>query len=156
MSCYEKYSLILQAFILIGAVATVIIYYRILKATQNQVKAMLESSIRSMHHELLRISIGDKDILEVFRGTHQDLSSEELKRHLFVNLSLSHIETLFKLGYLNPEQLAIEINHNSQNPYFKAFWAKARQQKLQIVKTGSKKEKAFFEICEKAYYHPTV
>ena len=145
-------NLLLQFIIWTSVLATVIIYYRQLKTMQCQLQTAMESHTRSFHSQLLLSSMTDQDILKVWNADHHNMSSQEFKQHLFVNLHLSHIETLFHLGKISEQEVEIEINHHKANPFYKKFWANARDHRSAFINLSeNKKERLFHEVCEKAF-----
>jgi len=119
MSQYETWSVAIQCLILVAGVLTVIVYYRQLKIMENQLKALLETSIRSSHLDLLKLAISDEDLREVWRAEQPGLDSTQFKQHIFVNLHLAHLATLFELGRLQQEHLEAALKVHFANSYHK-------------------------------------
>lgn len=151
MTSYEKWSLLLQGLVLVAGAVTVSVYYWQLRAMQGQLRALLETSTRTSHLDLLKLVISDADIAEVWRADVPALNSTGFKQHVFVNLHLAHVETLFELGRLAKEQVEAELKEHFSNRYYRQFWEGARAHRLSMSTGASQKARIFHSLCERVY-----
>ena len=146
-SAYAPIALLL----LIAVVITVTVYHKQLRAMQGQLQAVTESSTQQLHNDLLKLSIGDSDVLEVWRAEFSNTSTGDFKRHLFVNLHLALLEVAFHLGRLTNDQVLREIQSHSPNSHYRAFWARARAHRQRMLEVEDMKAKTFYDMCEDAF-----
>lgn len=120
-----------------------------LETMREQLKVALETSTRSSHLDLLRLVIHEKDLWEVWNSSGQDEST--FKRGVFINLHLSHVETLFELGRLTEAQVAAELSEHFRNSHYRTFWDMARSHRQAMLSGATSKARSFHDLCEKAY-----
>lgn len=147
MTQYEAWSVVIQCLILVAGVLTVIVYYRQLKTMEGQLRALLETSIRSSHLDLLKLVISDEELRKVWQVEQPRLDSIQCKQHVFVNLHLAHLATLFELERLEKEQLEASLKVHFANSYYRDFWEKGRW-----LRANTEKERIFRVLCENAYF----
>ena len=146
MTVYETWSVAIQCLILVAGVLTVFVYYRQLKAMENQLKALLETSNQSSHLDLLKLAISDEDVRKVWQAELPTLDSIQFKQHVFVNLHLAHLATLFELGRLKREHLEASLKVHFANSYYRDFWENGRW-----FRDNTEKQRIFRVLCENAY-----
>ncbi|MCP5304371.1 MAG: hypothetical protein H6953_02900 [Chromatiaceae bacterium] len=156
MSEYEKFSVALQLLLLIAAVIAAMVYFRQLHAMQRQLKVSLESSSRLTHLELLKLAIEHPDLIKVWQQEAGDGQEGPAKQHLFVNLHLSHLQTLHEMGSLSDTQLKAILKGFAKNTYYQAFWRKAKENRLALAQQSGRRALRFHGLCESAFsgYEP--
>ena len=95
---------------------------------------------------LLKLAISDEDLREVWRAEQPKLDSTQFKQHIFVNLHLAHLATLFELGRLQQEHLEAALKVHFANSYYKDSWERGRW-----LRDNTEKERIFRVLCENAY-----
>lgn len=152
MSTYETGSIILQVLILVAASITAWVYYRQLQTMLAQLRTSQELTKRSHHIELIKLSISTPDIAKVWSDTiSPEITFEDYQRHVFVNIHLSQLETLFELDDLSEESIRLHLIDYFKSKYYLSFWDNARSHRNDCSNLSSEKAKRFHQLCEEAY-----
>ncbi|TCJ15230.1 hypothetical protein EZJ19_07945 [Parasulfuritortus cantonensis] len=118
-----------------------------LETMERQLTAAIETATRASHNELLSLVIREDDLWEVWSSPGQD--KKEFMQNVFVNMHLSHIETLFKLDRLNEDQIKAELKEHFANAKYQNFWKTARQHRHDMLTGDGEKGGGFMNYVKK-------
>ena len=108
------------------------------------------ADIRLHHLELMRMSINDADLAEVWPDVQAGLSAKATKQYAYANLIIQHQQMLHVLNLVNGADLRSTLDYLFTNQVMRDFWAA----RMQLRKTALKKygmESAFERIVDTAY-----
>ncbi|MDR3080049.1 MAG: DUF6082 family protein [Streptomyces sp.] len=111
-----------------------------------------EQGTRAHHVELLRMAIDDPDLMACWSNLDPGAPIPARKQHLYVNLLLSHWETLFAQGALSEGQLRLALNGVFSTAPGRVFWTRAREDRARAAASGSSRARAFHAVAEAAFH----
>ncbi|MCE5270805.1 DUF6082 family protein [bacterium] len=154
MTITEKISiglLIIQIITFVAILATLIVYYRQLRTMEAQLRASSGANSRLLHVELIKLAIDKPDLLRVWHANHSELSLEDFRAHLFVNLHLSNLEAFLAQKAFTKEEVEIALKHHSANPYYRAFWHRVSKQQCGWRDSKDENTQWFCRLCDRIF-----
>jgi len=120
-----------------------------LRTMEKQLIAATEATTRTSHNDLLKLVLQENDLWKVWCSPGQD--EVEYKQNVFVNMHLSHLESLYKLDRLSAGQVKAELLEHFGNPIYQRFWKAARRHRHDMLPATGTKADQFHALCEDAY-----
>lgn len=112
-------------------------------------KTNREQKLRTLHLELLKMSLDDPDLMDCW-GHFSDASDQNIRRqHLYVNLIFSHWQMVFEIGYLCEPELREMASSLFTGSIGRDFWLNSRQ--IRILSSTTPRAKRFHRIIDEEY-----
>lgn len=109
----------------------------------------LATQTRMLHIELLKMSLSDPDLDEVWRNGEES-SNKEGKQTIFINLILCHWEMLYLQGSLSETQLRQMGFQHFRYVAFEQYWKKYGKDRLSFAVKNSDEER-FLKALDKCF-----
>lgn len=159
---YDSLNALFTGLAFAGLVFTIYLQRKELKLTREEMKKQRQqmersaaSQIKQRHHEILKMSIEDKDLSRVLGGTVTKISNyNKRKQHLFMNLIFNHFELMFQYGIIGRNRLRLLFENDfEKNPYFQDYWGRVRKFRKESISLSNNPEKRqiIFDLAEKIY-----
>jgi len=133
---FDVSAALFTSFALMGVLLTLLLQRRDL-SLQNQMLAEMkkdvqrssESAFRSLHVQLTSLAFQDPELLEVWRyDTDQaDFSPSGLKKELYANLVVSHVETSYLAGLVTEDALRVMLREIFESVTIREYWQRVAQ-----------------------------
>jgi hypothetical protein len=85
-----------------------------------------EAELRGLHMQLLKMSIGDPELAEVWQEPVPHLSVKRNRQYLYANLIYCHSMLLHKLGMVTDREAIGHMRHVLGNAIFQDYWEAGR------------------------------
>ena len=141
------FSALFSGFAAFGLLYTIDLQRRALYIQNQDAKRSTALQLRLLHMELLKLSIADESLNNVWSGEQSTLSSKE---SLYVNLILSHWEMMFDNELLDDHQLLLLIEERMHGPML-LFWKKNRESREKHADKAGGGHLRFHNLVDQAY-----
>ncbi|MEU2792509.1 DUF6082 family protein [Streptomyces sp. NPDC007100] len=85
-----------------------------------------EAGLRRLHMDLLKMSIADPELAEVWPQFAPDLTVKENRQYLYANLIYCHSMLVHKLGMADDREMLGHLRYITNTPAFRGYWASAQ------------------------------
>ncbi|MEN2420280.1 DUF6082 family protein [Streptomyces rimosus] len=85
-----------------------------------------EAGLRRLHMDLLKMSIADPELAEVWPKFAPDLTVKENRQYLYANLIYCHTMLAHKLEMANDREALGHLRYIVTSPAFRGYWESAR------------------------------
>lgn len=141
------FSALFSGFAAFGLLYTIDLQRRALHVQNQDAKRNTALQLRLLHMELLKLSIHDQDLHNVWSGARRTLSDKE---SLYVNLILSHWEMMMDNELLDDHQLSLLIEERLHGPMM-LFWEKNRDSRRKHAERAGGGHLKFHELVDGRY-----
>lgn len=107
-----------------------------------------EADLRRLHMELLKMSIADPDLAEVWPAFTPGLPPKENRQYLYANLIYCHSMLAHKLEMLDDRESLGHLRYIVRSPAFRGYWEAARSMRDEI--DAASHERRFAALVDKA------
>lgn len=118
--------------------------------TQAALHRSAEADMRICHIELVRMSLEDQDLAEVWPGFQNGLSAKTAKQHAYVNLIVQHHRMMHGTGFLDDDDIRSTFGHLLSSPVVREFWAAAMAAR-EIAPRSQRPESDFNALVDRAF-----
>lgn len=91
-----------------------------------------EAELRGLHMQLLKMSIDDPDLAEVWPEYAPGLSTNRNRQYLYANLIYCHSMLMHKLHMVNDREIIGHMRYIAKAPIFRSYWEAARPNREEI------------------------
>jgi len=141
------FSALFSGFAAFGLLYTIDLQRRALHVQNLDARRNTALQLRLLHMELLKLSIADESLNNVWSGEKETLSGKE---SLYVNLILSHWEMMYDNELLDDHQLALLIEERMHGPV-QLFWEKNRTSREKHAEKAGGGHLRFHRIVDQSY-----
>ena len=118
--------------------------------SQSALSTSAEADLRMLHLQLLKISLVDPDLMDVWPQLVEGMSNSEAKRFAYANLIIQHHALMLHLGILKDEAFERSIRYLFRSPTIRAFWS-SRQPARDEVTVPDTPEWYFYQAVDQVY-----
>lgn len=118
--------------------------------TQSELHRSADADIRACHVELMRLSMEDGDLAEVWPEFRAGLSSKQTKQYAYANLIVQHQRMMWDLGELDKAQVMGVFQYLFASRLMRDFW-EARMLARHVFARPGTTEWAFDQIVDDAF-----
>jgi hypothetical protein len=90
--------------------------------TQSALHRSAEADMRICHIELVRMSLEDQDLAEVWPGFHNGQSAKTAKQHAYVDLIVRHHRMMHSTGFLDDDDVRGTFGYLLSSPVVRDYW----------------------------------
>jgi hypothetical protein len=108
-----------------------------------------EAELRGLHMRLIKMSIDDPDLAEVWPPFAPGLSVKRNRQYLYANLIYAHILLVHSLGIVTDREALGYMRSFINTPIFKSFWDAARPMREELEPTSH--EYRFATLVDEAF-----
>jgi hypothetical protein len=101
--------------------------------------------------DLLSLSLGDSDLLEVWPTSN--MRAERRKQFVYVDLILQHHWLALRAGDASTEEVEASLFYLFDSPIFREYW-QSKDERMRSTPSGSE-ESRFFQLVDKTYIAAT-
>lgn len=141
------FSALFSGFAAFGLLYTIDLQRNALNLQAKDVQQGAAMQVRMLHLELLKLSIADPELEQVWSGGTGTLTG---KQSMYTNLILSHWETMFTTGLLSEQQLQNLLSER-MNSLVMQFWDKHRASRRQHAESAGGPNVRFHELVEQSF-----
>lgn len=145
------FSALFSGFAAFGLLYTIDLQRRALHVQNEDAKRSTALQLRLLHMELLKMSINDEELNNVWSGEQNSLSGKEA---LYVNLILSHWEMMFDNHLLDDHQLSLLIEERMRGP-MQIFWKKNRASRARHAEKAGGNHLRFHNLVDETFIRIT-
>ncbi|GCD36566.1 hypothetical protein OEIGOIKO_04330 [Streptomyces chrestomyceticus JCM 4735] len=91
-----------------------------------------EADLRHLHMDLLKMSIGDPELAEVWPAFAPELTPKENRQYLYANLIYCHSMLAHKLEMLDDREALGHLRYIVRSPAFRGYWESARSMRAEM------------------------
>jgi hypothetical protein len=91
-----------------------------------------EAELRRLHMQLLKMSIDDPELAEVWPEYAPGLSAKQNRQYLYANLMYSHFMLVHKLGMASDREMLGHLRYIIGTPIFRDYWEAARHMRAEM------------------------
>ena len=102
------------------------------KAQFRELKRTAAAELRMMHLEILKMSVNDAELAEVWPAFHPNLSPTLNRQYLYANIIYQFHWTSLKLGEATDEQVLASMHYLFTNSIMRGYWAAAREARTSL------------------------
>jgi hypothetical protein len=102
-----------------------------------------EAELRGLHMQLLKMSIDDPELAEVWPPFAPGLSAKLNRQYLYANLIYAHMLLVHSLGIVTDREVLGHMRSIINTPIFKKFWDAARPMRDELEPTSHEYRFAF-------------
>jgi hypothetical protein len=92
-----------------------------------------EASLRTLHLELLKMSINDPDLSEVWPLFEPGLSWERNRQYQYANLIMQHMLLSLRLGHHDGSQIENSLRYLFTSQLMRDFWLASRRARMTLA-----------------------
>lgn len=118
-----------------------------LTASRNELRRSAEADLRALHVQLTQMQMEHPSLAQVWND-YPDASEEELRQHLFANLTFGHYLLAYRWGGLTDEEMLVHARNLVRSPAFNRYWSASRAAKSLLPPDSA--EGRLFRIFETA------
>jgi hypothetical protein len=118
--------------------------------TQAALHRSAEADMRICHIELVRMSLEDADLAEVWPGFQNGLSAKSAKQHAYVNLIVQHHRMMHGTGFLDDDDVRNTFGYLLSSPVVREYWESGVAARRAALRTG-RTESAFNALVDRAF-----
>jgi hypothetical protein len=85
-----------------------------------------EAELRGLHMQLMKMSIDDPDLAELWPSSMAGLSRKRARQHLYANLIYCHVMLIHKLEVMNDRETIGHLRYIASTPLFREYWEAGR------------------------------
>ena len=122
-----------------------------MERSQGQLHRSAEADIRTLHVQLVKMSLDDEDLAEVWPEYNVGLGPKLRKQHRYANLIIQHQRMLYEVGVFDAVDTQRILHYLMTSPIIRDFWASCMVARQVIVNEGST-EWAFNQLIDAAYH----
>jgi hypothetical protein len=97
-----------------------------------------EAEVRKLHVQLVKMSLDDPELAEVWPRLTPGLPPARLRQYLFANLILQHVATALTIGDITEEHAKAAVRYMFTSPLMREYWAATRADREQTVVQGTR------------------
>lgn len=90
--------------------------------SQGALHRSVEADVRSLHMQLLKMSMDDEDLAAVWPQYTGPISAVRSKQNKYANLIMQHHRMIFEFGHYDAEDMKGQIRYLFTSPYMRSFW----------------------------------
>ncbi|MGW2821681.1 DUF6082 family protein [Streptomyces sp. NPDC001443] len=139
---YGAISAVLAVLALVGIAASLVVQSR-------EAKANREQGLRSLHNELMKMSMADPDFMECWGPFRPGRDPRQLRQTVFTNMIVSHWESMFETGSLDEPHLRNVSADMFRGAPGRRFWEGARERRLATA--NGKRSVRFHRILDEEF-----
>ncbi len=95
---------------------------REMKRTQEELHRSAEASIRMLHVDLLKMSIDDHELAEIWPKLPTEVPYSLARQFRYINLVIQHHRLAFEIGPYGEEEIRSALRYLLQSELVRAFW----------------------------------
>ena len=138
---YGAPATLLNVLVLGGVVAALFVQIRDSRTAREQ-------TARTFHLELLRMAMGDADLMHVMGATVDDPKLEN--QNVYANLWMAYWQAMYRMNYLNEVQLRMMLSGELfQNAPGRQMWERGRD--YYFVGATDRRSREFFRLVDDEY-----
>jgi hypothetical protein len=118
--------------------------------SQEQLRQSARCDIRGRHVELMRMSIGDEDLAEVWPDFRAGMSPRLKKQYAYANLIVQHQRMMHEVGFSDDADIRQLFHYLFTSPIMRNYWEDRMIARVVITSRGSR-ERDFEELIDQAY-----
>jgi len=118
--------------------------------TQSELRRSAEADMRTCHVELMKMSMDDDDLAEVWPEFQSGLDVKLSKQYAYANLVIQHQRMLNDLGFYTDDDSRRMFHYLFSSPLIRGFW-EARQSARQLIVRPGTAEWEFEQLIDLAY-----
>lgn len=121
-----------------------------LSQTRKELHRSAEASIRALHVELMKTSLADPDLMDVWPQLTDGPPALLAKKYAFANLIIQHHSLMLQLGVFDDISVRFALRRLFQSPVIRDFWRTRAPSRQAFVPVDSP-EGEFYRIVEEIY-----
>ena len=138
----------------VGVIVAIAFQSRTINLQRREFNRSAEVDLRSLHLQLLMTALGDSDLLDVWTydsDAEKSATRSDVKKELYSNLIISHVETSFVTGIASSERTRLQLEELFESPIIRQYWrgVSASRQGMDIG-TSDEAIKAFVQLGNQA------
>ena len=118
--------------------------------SQGELKRSAEADIRTLHVQLIKMSMDDEDLAEVWPQYRVNITPKLSKQYKYANLVLQHQRMLYELGYYTAADVRAMLHYLFASPVMRSYW-EGRMVARQVFEVTGNAESTFDQIVDQAY-----
>jgi hypothetical protein len=118
--------------------------------SHNELHRSAEADLRMLHVELIKMSIADPQLAEVWPEFEPGLSVERNRQYLFANLVYQHFRLALQIGDYTDDEIRSNLRYMFSSPVMRAYWAASAHTRGAIVLPETE-EGRFAQLAEHIY-----
>lgn len=118
--------------------------------TQHELHRSAEAEIRTLHVELMKTSLADPDLMDVWPQLTDSLPALQTKKYAFANLIIQHHSLMLQLGVFDDISVRFAVRYLFQSPVIRDFWRTKAPSRESFVPMDSP-EGRFYRIVDEIY-----
>ncbi|WP_326720241.1 MULTISPECIES: DUF6082 family protein [unclassified Streptomyces] len=118
-----------------------------LASSRNELRRSAEADLRGLHVQLTQMQMDDPSLAEVWND-YPDVPPNELRQHLFANLTFGHYLLAYTWGGHTDEEMLLYARNLVRSPAFNLYWTASRASKSLLPPNSD--EGRLFRIFETA------
>lgn len=123
-------------------------------SSRDQLRRSAQADLRRLHVELLKMSIDDATLAQVWPEIEPGLSQERNRQYLYANLVLQHAWLALELDRYDEESVRTFVRYLFTSPLMRDYWLASRA--TRSMGTLDQQELAFIELAEQVYREPAT
>lgn len=123
---------------------------KLLDRLQTELYRTAEANLRTLHFELLKMSIEDAELASVWPSLRPGLAHEINRKYLYANLIYQHVWLSFRIGDYSERQIQNHLRYLFLSPTIREYWQAATTARTSLVKGTPEYRLATLadEICQ--------
>jgi hypothetical protein len=118
--------------------------------SQKALHCSAEADIRALHVQLIKMSMDDEDLADVWPQYQGPVSAVRSKQNKYANLILQHQKMLYELGIFDRDDLISMVRYLFASPLIRSFW-EGKMVARRVLNATTSREAEFDEIVDIAY-----
>jgi hypothetical protein len=151
---YTASGALFSSLALIGVIVAIAFQSRTISLQRHELNRSAEVDLRSLHLQLLMAAIGDSDLLDVWTydgDAERSATRSDVKKELYSNLIISHVETSFVTGLASSERTRLQLEELFESPIIRQFWREVSGSRQEMdIGTNSEAIREFVQLGNQA------
>src|SRR5439155_11129773 len=101
--------------------------------SHNELRRSAEADLRMLHMELIKMSIADPQLAEVWPEFTPNLSPGQNRQYLYANLIYQHIRLCLQIGDYTDDEVQFHLRYLFSSPVIRGYWNAAQHSRRALV-----------------------